>query len=489
MPDWIFLGIPSDSGGVSTVGSGMEVGSTILIEGTDWGQDLINIQYAQAVQSEGGPIAFTSIPNRQIKLPFIYRGTSVDDTHQHIQKLNTTITTPGNVLSFKPENASWATLFQIRGGRVTTQRDLRYARAQIIQGTIELSTEPFGYTPTWMLAASTATVGQLTPIIGSVIGDVPAKALITMNVATCQASGVGVAGALVSWLPYQKRTNLGVDVAPGWYRATNMQSANVGSIGAVANNTVPQWNIGSNGAFPPEIGNTHYAQFLTPQAGNAGSVQASYRARHFVVGHLQDGASHTGAQVRVGWRGGQTTGGNVAPVSPWTYVSWPATLFPSQNSYLIDCGELTHPPLNSGAQLTVQYKPWPLQPGAASGPGLVVDVVAMLPVDSYLGYFTITPQDTSFLTSSSGNWSKTMVVDAYLNRAQTTDGNTFSQFGLERYRGPMPFLAPGLGEFCILGVGVASLAAFTWPATYTIAVPSQVLGFNVLYQPRWLFVR
>lgn len=175
----------------------MEIGSTLIPDGVNWGTDLLNQRYVQTVQAEGGILAVEQAPNRKITLPFIYKGTSVDDANQFLQRLQY-VTQPGNTLDVRPEGASWITRFDIEGGRVLANRDIRYHRQAIMQGTLELSTRPWGYTATWMIAASIAAAKPFIPFGASVIGDLPAHTRWSMYMTTAASSPVPAGGVIIA---------------------------------------------------------------------------------------------------------------------------------------------------------------------------------------------------------------------------------------------------------------------------------------------------
>lgn len=181
-------------------GQAVEIGSMMIPGEVDTGQDLIQQTYNQQVSERGGRLLFEAFPNRSWNIPFIMSAPSnVRDLGEQLMRTIGQVLRPSYVADFRPDGASYVTRFDIQGGRLLNQRDLRYHRGLIYRGTVELTTKPFGYTPTWMIMASLSA-----PFLGpsptpfklegaSMVGDVPAPLRISMmsNIETINNSNVG----------------------------------------------------------------------------------------------------------------------------------------------------------------------------------------------------------------------------------------------------------------------------------------------------------
>jgi hypothetical protein len=185
--------VPDDIRLAASGASGIYLG-TVLLPEIDWGQDVIQRHYVETANTYGGVFAYQNAPLRRISMPFIFQGTSVDHAHNFISQTQAQIIPGGGaVLDVQFENASWMTRFDVVGGLVKPDRDVRYARQSIVRGTIELEAIPFGYSPTWMIAASKSgfTFQSGVGITASVIGDVAAPAMFIFGASQSIASVAG----------------------------------------------------------------------------------------------------------------------------------------------------------------------------------------------------------------------------------------------------------------------------------------------------------
>ncbi|HSW82997.1 MAG TPA: hypothetical protein VLH12_05955, partial [Usitatibacter sp.] len=128
------------------VGLAVEIGSAIIPDQADYGAAaLIDSRYIDSVSQEGGPLAYEDAKLRTWQLPLISRR----DTPQGVQDLTAAlqraVRMPGAQLVFKAEGASNFTYFDIQGGYFAATRDVRYARAGLMRGSLRVDTTPFGY--------------------------------------------------------------------------------------------------------------------------------------------------------------------------------------------------------------------------------------------------------------------------------------------------------------------------------------------------------
>jgi hypothetical protein len=164
------------------VGQAVEVGSMIPPGSLETGQGLIEQVFSETNLRDGSELLYERFPNREWTVPFIFQA-SGNETIRNMHRA----AVPTNVIDYRPQGASWVTRFDIMAAQVTQDRDVRYERAQIHRGAIEIKTRPWGYSPTVMsfcVGATSYTGGNVFSFAGSVIGDLPAPLRMHMRLAT-----------------------------------------------------------------------------------------------------------------------------------------------------------------------------------------------------------------------------------------------------------------------------------------------------------------
>lgn len=477
MPDFLQIGQPSSTA------SSLEIGSTLLPDQVDWGTDLLSQRYVQTVQAEGGILAVEQAPNRKITLPFIYKGTSPDDANQFLQKLQSVVL-PGNVVDVRPEGASWITRFDIEGARVIAHRDIRYHRQSIMQGTVELSTRPWGYTPTWMIAASVTAQKPFQPFAASVIGDLPAHSRWNFIFKPAAAAVTSVGGLII-----------GQHQMPSYRTVWGAQTggaalASLGFETLAANPSVPAIS-NSQWAASAFVNDVKFAQM---------NVAAEPE--------IQNLASSTRAFVHAYWSQASTTGGfSLQLMNGGRALSRPAFMVKTSGfgtapteGQLIDFGEINRQlimtPDGVATQIRLQMHPiYDTTVASVAGNQLYVDAIVLIPNANIFALTNpLSPGGVPGDVWGQGAVSSTYQVniDSKLQRMwRTVNGGTAMANELTPFaRGAWPLLLPAgpSGPANGLVVGVLGADAIDLVGT-PYAQASGTFQAQVIYQPRWLLFR
>lgn len=477
MPDFLQIGQ------ASSTASSLEIGSTLLPDQVDWGTDLLNQRYVQTVQAEGGILAVEMAPNRKITLPFIYKGTSPDDANQFIQKLQSVVL-PGNIVDMRPEGASWITRFDIEGGRVMAHRDVRYHRQSIMQGTVELSTRPWGYTPTWMIAASVTSQKPWIPFAASVIGDLPAHSRWNFIFKPQAAAPLGTGGLV-----------LGQHQMPSYRTVWGAQTggAVVASIGMET--------VGANASVP----------VLTRNNWTASSFASDVKFAQMNIGgepEIQNLASSTRVFVSAFWAPASDSGGySVQLTSGSRPLSRPAFLIKpigglgssATAAQLLDLGEINRQLLQTpdgvATALRIGLHPiWDTTVASSAAAAMYVDSMIAIPNANVLSINN--PLNTAGVVGDiwgQGAVSSTyqINIDSKLQRMwRTVNGATSLSNELTPFvRGGWPLLLAGGASGPQTGLVVGMLGADTEAIGIPYVQASTLAQIQVIYQPRWILFR
>lgn len=475
MPDFVQIGTPSSTA------SSMEIGSTLIPDGVDWGTDLLNQRYVQAIQAEGGALAVELAPNRKVSLPFIYKGTSVDDADNFLSRLQY-VTQPGNILDVRPEGASWITRFDIEGGRVLAHRDVRYHRQTIMQGTLELSTRPWGYSPTWMIAGSIASTTNFLPFAGSVIGDIPAHTRWTLYAKPHPSSAYQVGGVIIGQhqIPSYKTIYPGTPISGfSWGLETLGGTPSMSTFAAVTfGATVKQQvsftavNLGDAAGLANWASSTRiFLSAYVPQASVAGGFPIQLNAAAKII-------SRPAFLVKPLLSAG---GGNQA--------------IPQ----LIDFGEVSKQLLTTpdGGATTFKFQVNQIyDPTVATTASTMLFFDALVAIPNANLFVIANPQNST--NSGSDVWgtifsSATFIIqiDSKLQRMwRTTNGGSAMAVELTpAARGPWPMVTPNQpsgGPGFVIGIlSPDSVDGVNIP----FVSPSAMCNVSVQYQPRWILFR
>lgn len=475
MPDFVQLGLPSSTA------SSLEIGSTLVPDQVDWGTDLLNDRYVQTVQSEGGVLAVEQAPNRKITLPFIFKGATADAADQYLSALQS-VTRPGNVLDVRPENASWITRFDVEGGRVIAKRDVRYHRQGIIQGTVELSTRPWGYTATWMIAASIASTKPFVPFAGSVIGDLPAHARWTFRTTPISGANITVSGGIV----------IGQHQMPSYrtiYQATSggasQSSSSYETYGG--NASTPFWVFNSFASAPNAV--THRALFVGASGTDVLAMATNSRA---FVNFYWSAASQVGGFPMQLTAGSRVITRNAFPIKPNGSGS------DITSGQLIDFGAFSPAMLVTpdGAASGIGFGVKPVFDSTVTPNTAIIGFVDSLIIIPNAGLFMISNPPSNGGSIGYDGWSGVgpatylINIDTKQQRMwRTVNGGSAMGNDLSSSpRGAWPMVTPNSPSG---GVGFVMGALGNDPSYMSIPYgqASSLIYCSVQYQPRWLLFR
>lgn len=472
MPDFVQLGLPSSTA------SSMEIGSTLLADQVDWGTDLLNDRYVQTVQAEGGVLAVELAPNRKVTLPFIYKGTNPDDANQFIQALQR-VTAPGNILDVRPEGASWITRFDIEGARVIAKRDIRYHRQSIMQGTVELYTRPWGYTPTWMIAASVTAQKPWIPFAASVIGDLPAHTRWNFFFKPAAAAVTNVGGVVIGQHAMPSYRTI-------WGAQVGNANASVGMESLAAN---PSMVVMGGGFTASSISfDVKFAQVNVAGEPEVQNMASSTRAFAHVSLNAASQAGGFGFQLGIGTR----------VISRPAFLVKPLGAQPLE-AQMLDFGEISktqlmEPITGAATQNRLQMHPLFDPTAVAMSSGFCfVDALVLIP---NAGVMVINnppngagvPGDVWGQGAISSSYN--VFLDTKLQRMwrPINGGSAISVDLTGSVRGGWPLIYP-VGASGAAGVVVGPLSADPEALSIPYAQASTSMQIQVIYQPRWLLFR
>lgn len=478
MPDFVQIGLPSSTA------SSLEIGSTLVPDQVDWGTDLLNQSYVQTLQAQGGLLAAELAPNRKITLPFIFKGSTTDAANQYISALQA-VTVPGNIIDVRPENASWITRFDIEGGRVLAHRDIRYHRQGIIQGTLELSTRPWGYTPTWMIAASVTSQKPWAPFAASVIGDIPAYSRWGLYFTSAAGAQTTIGGLVI-----------GQHQMPSYRTVWGAQTGGV--------------TVASNG--PENIGGTPSTPFFSYAAwATSGGVGQDMRFAQMNVSdpEIQNLASSTRAFVSAAFSAASVAGGfGVQLTNGGRLISRPAYMIkhltaagvsaPISNSYW-DLGEISKTTLVTpdGVATALRLGLHPVSDttvASISGNPMSVDALILVP-----NYGIMSIANSLDVNGSPGDiWggplagqaSRQVMLDTKLQRLwrQVPNGSALSNELTSGVRGNWPLILP-VGPSGPAGMVVGPVGNDPELTGVPYMQASTLMQIQITYQPRWTLFR
>lgn len=175
-------------------GSSMNLASYVLADpGWDSGEaDLLKAAYAENPAAEGAVLAFETVNHRQMQFPVRIASTSAF-TSAGAAAWMRTLARPGATLDVLLDGVptAEAVRFDVLTGRYENAQwnTQQFTQTDRFDGTLKLDVQPFGYWPTMILLASSASVGapgvlalDTTKIIGDVPG--PAEVFIAPTSAT-----------------------------------------------------------------------------------------------------------------------------------------------------------------------------------------------------------------------------------------------------------------------------------------------------------------
>ncbi len=321
--------------------------------------------------AEGGAFAFERHRARRFRFPLtLASGGAGLDLHT-LEGLLQRGAAPGAVIDLKPDGVATADMvrFDVIDGRLDADYDVWHQRVSRRLAALELTVEPFGYSPTWILLASVASVALPASIgltgVASLYGDAPGFVDISIYPITPTTSGLGtyVADA-VFWSMGARNPSFlaGIDVINlGSYSGVLATVIN-DELSPIAQRAVQAY------VSPTQAGWTAIQHFPI-----ASAVEPAYRGRHRVWAW----AKLTPSQG-VPWRiaadvapaaltGKALASGNpVATLVPAARGGSTPVMGVSPGYHIVDLGEHQFPPAGgSGIQQDLRLRIW-AAPGTAN---------------------------------------------------------------------------------------------------------------------------
>ena len=309
--------------------------------------------------------------------------------------------TPGAYISVQPEGvpSQEAVFFDVLDGRWEPDYNIYENRAGVRKGTLYLDTQPFGYWPTEILLASSASVGWMgqLPVNGaSVIGDVPPLAHVTImpTVASVYSLDggfpwltdmVGLSfGGKASFVPF---------IPPASFSAVTMTAVGLSVVPTLtADPLAPasqalRWTIASQGGA---FASGAWLNFAL--GGPATALEPAWRGRFRVFSLLKLNPSNTyGFTIIDAVRGPSAmypalaTSNQLATFCGMGSTS-PAFVSPNPGYTMLDMGELTLPPSGSGVMQAPLIRLWANFPSPPVGSTqFFFGGLYLLPVDGAAG--------------------------------------------------------------------------------------------------------
>lgn len=465
-------------------GQALEIGSTIIAGQAQWGSDLVQKNYAQSLLTPGDPLAFERIPNRQIVFPYISRNAS-GNSHLFQRELERAIK-PGNVIDVIPEDFQIAAAantptgmyrrFDIVDGRVVNNEDLRYQRAGLARGELQVQTMPYPRAASYMVTSIVSSAG----LPGAIYmpGDVPAPVYYS-------AQGVGV--------------------------AVNGSGGNTTMTGFVAMIVPSMATFNPIGMNPTAQGNSIASMPNGYRvAGSQNNFQISLSAQtNIAAGFYAPGmAEALGGRVRVfavianastatiplqlnifsGNTFVATTVSNIGYLKPLITA---ASEMPQLS--LVDLGEVRLPMEAAAMNATITWNLKAATAASSNATGGVFDSVLFCPVGDPKGWFGAVPL-TSFAAIYTVTASNTLVTFSVAPWAgQPGTGQVALPYQLRngamdvtsQYQGRSPYLSPGMSWVWTVPIGGAS-RAFTQGSSNQ---PNTAAAVKVYAYPRFLFLQ
>lgn len=402
--DSILLFPPGASGLASAWASTIQLGSWLDPEvGVDYGaKGLIrSIQSGNAL-IDGGAFGYRSAPVRHMAIPLVINTASPAMWEGMLARA----AMPGAIVGIQPElvPSSQAVYFDVVDGRYEPDHNIFLNRAGRRKGTLFLETQPYGYWPTEIVLASSASVGwngQLAVNGASMIGDVSPLAHVIVQPTSASAympTGSWYADMLAwslsgrpSFAPMIPANQFVFMASPppwgaggsGFYAASLsgdkyasgsqawIVTPSTGQIESAQTQTMP-WTLlfsSSRGAIPSALEPAYRGRFRVFALGRTtpsdypwnvivdavpAGAQQSLASANQIATWAQPVYPSSLYFVASGWLAGATVGVKIA---------WATSFSPSPGYQIMDCGEMALPPMGSGFQGPVELRVW-----AAMGP-------------------------------------------------------------------------------------------------------------------------
>lgn len=344
-------------------GSQINIGSWVRPDpGPDFGAaNLLRAQFSDNPLTDGGVLTFEDTGPRAMKYPLIVpSGALGGQSLTTIESQLRLLARPGAVIDLQVDGTPTAEMvrFDVLAGRWEPDYSIFVNRAGRRLGTLELDVQPFGYWPTWILLASSASVGMpgFVSVPGaSVSGDYPG--FVRMAIAPTNPANL----PLGSWMPdlvgwsLAGRASFNGLYTPAQMTA-NLTATLLGQAIAPASQTLQ--------IFPSatQAGWTTLAYQTIPSG-----LEAAHRGRYRAYAYLQVLPSQAlpwqfTADIVSAYNPGAALAsyGPIATLgSPRALASDGPYVAAASNAYhILNLGDVTMPPVGSGVPQDVRVRIW-----------------------------------------------------------------------------------------------------------------------------------
>jgi hypothetical protein len=413
-------------------GTTVELASYTTAE-VDFGtRGLLRAQFAESPYSEGA-LSFESVGVRRMTFPLLLRGSqtmpglSLEAQEELLRRL----ARPGGYLDLRVDTASQAVRFDLLSGRYEPDHDPQLARIGARRGRLELDVTPYGYLPTWVTLASSASVGAPGTLgwSASIPGDAPALGRIAVEPSVVGTVGATIPDQLI--LSVTHRASHLAFLAPASIALLDGASL-IGVAAAPASQAVEYY--ASANQSPTGWKLIGYYTVAT-------TLEPAMRGRYRMWGWFHQVPSQIPRYVMAD--------SSRVPTGPLASAGQVATI-PADATYaLLDLGRLSLPPVGSGMVGPVYLRLWSAPATSflqnVASPAIRCGGMYLQTLDSdYAAALA------SGLTDTAGASPGRLVVDAYDRVALISDRSVSLgsavpyRSALGGYFGPLPRLASGV---------------------------------------------
>jgi hypothetical protein len=410
------------------------------------------------------------------------------------------MTRPGAYVDLKPDGvaSSEVVRFDVLGGRVN--HDPYMVRLQEIGRryvTVELDTQPYGYWPTWVLLASTASLGlpgslDLPP--ASRLGDVPGLVLLAVTPTTMSSAGGSWIANTVAWSLGQ------ASGAPLMYAPDTGATMSQGSAGSPTPLVDANSPAGSH-TFGVDIGLnllTTATAWLKLGAVNLRGTERPGMYRVFAWTKLTPSGANP-LQMTIDYsafsNAAMASANAIATIIP-NLSSGPAAgvgaygAVPSSAFVLNDMGLLTIPSIAGSLQATnAAFNLWVA--GSSPGSALMSVAFGLLRVDGPAGAITnLTWVPPGGVRLQRGLGIRIDSSERSITAYDTSNPSTFIADLTANARGGMPAIGPSAARIDLIPGSIKIASTNVSAATTPHAHPGpEFATVGVYYRPRFSFLK
>ena len=460
-------------------GSRVDLGSWLMADpGPDFGaKDLIRAEYAESPLSEGGLLTAEHVGVRRFSFPLRPRSCAgIAGGLPGVEAFIASLARPGAYVDLMPEGTATADAvrFDVLGGRYEESYSVALQRIGRREGELKLEVEPYGYWPTEMILASTASIGLPGALAingASILGDVPARARIAIQPTITNTI---FTGSLATYIPDFIAWTMG-DRASAFFGASSFVRW-FGYGGTI---------IGAAKGVGSTVHNVYPLVRDTWQ--RIGYVRINDSALHGPMNAIAFlgavGATTVKAEMKIAldavtWRGQNYSLASARlPVSLYS-PGHPSHVYSGDSLDLVDLGRLCLPPAASGVAQVNLVRLW-VKPGPSytATSALSFGGLALMRQDAPMGLLSdgVIPYPSDRLVLDSLGGDRIYLMDDDEVR------------GIPRhYRGGLPELAPSQIFLSLIGAARQVQA----PSTSHLAYPGTMhAAVSITYRPRFRFLK